>query len=401
MERTEVNAAEEKIAAGRADKAINLSYVRAYNVRLIMKILYEKPLSCLELSEKIGISDVGIRKIVKNLQANGMLRVAREENVFRKKGNQHIRYTIDPAYGFFLIIDFTHLSEAYEVFDYAGNLLFSRRIFSVPYEDVSDEDLLWVIGEIKRALTDWGIDCGKLLNIQICVPGQVDEKMRCFIVSHRFRRYENDGEGRFFRLFEDAFGVSVAAKNNVAYMALGELEKGSIGGYGSAVYFFVGYGIATSVLYNGKLVEGWRGYAGEIGGSKFGNDGTFSMNCSINRLKDKCAPYLETPDFAGLLKAYRAGGPVREIVLKSADVLGAFISMFSNFIGAEVAMIGGESLEYGEEYFGRVKNYVYSHTIPKTRVIVSALKNAAVLGALEEAKKRTIADYNERRSAEM
>ena len=44
--------------------------------------------------------------------------------------------------------------------------------------------------------------------------------------------------------------------------------------------------------------------------------------------------------------------------------------MFSNFIGAEVAMIGGESLEYGEEYFGRVKNYVYSHTIPKTRVIV-------------------------------
>ena len=25
-------------------------------------------------------------------------------------------------------------------------------------------------------------------------------------------------------------------------------------------------------------------------------------------------------------------------------------------------MIGGESLEYGEEYFGRVKNYVYSHT---------------------------------------
>ena len=90
MERTEVNAAEEKIAAGRADKAINLSYVRAYNVRLIMKILYEKPLSCLELSEKIGISDVGIRKIVKNLQANGMLRVAREENVLRKKGNQHI-----------------------------------------------------------------------------------------------------------------------------------------------------------------------------------------------------------------------------------------------------------------------------------------------------------------------
>ena len=100
-----------------------------------------------------------------------------------------------------------------------------------------------------------------------------------------------------------------------------------------------------------------------------------------------------------ILLPYRAGGPVREIILNSADVLAMFISTFSNLIGADVVMIGGEGLEYGAEYLDRVKKYVLSHTIAKAKVVPSARKNAAVFGALAEAKKRVIEDYNEKRRA--
>lgn len=381
------------------NRAIKLNYVREHNVALITSVLYERPLSCLELSGRIGISDVGVRKIVKELEAQGMLEVAPEENAPRKKGNQHIRYRVNAQYGFFLIVDFTHLNELYAVFDYAGNRILEKRGFDLPFLDVTDEDLANLIAEIKAALRAAGIEESRLLNVQLSVPGQIDEKNRCFTISHRFKNYENDGEGRFFRMFEEAFGAPVSAKNNVAYMALGEAEKGFASEYGCAIYLFVGYGIAATVLYGGEVVQGWRGYAGEIGGSKFGYDSTLSLNCSVKRLEDKCAPYLETVNFEGLLKAYRAGGPVREIILNSADVLAMFISTFSNLIGADVVMIGGEGLEYGAEYLDRVKKYVLSHTIAKAKVVPSARKNAAVFGALAEAKKRVIEDYNEKRRA--
>lgn len=118
------------------------------------------------------------------------------------------------------------------------------------------------------------------------------------------------------------------------------------------------------------------------------------------RLIIKCADYLETQDFDGLMKAYRTNETVRGIILGSADVLAMFISMFANLIGADVVMLGGESLEYGEDYLGRVKDYVRSHTIAKAEVYPSGLADAAVRGALAEAKKQVVADYNEKRRSE-
>lgn len=379
--------------------AIKLNYVREYNVDLILNLLYKQPLSCLEISEKIGISDVGVRKIVKQLETQGLLKIAQENELPRKKGNQHIRYTINAAFGVFLIIDFTHLSEKFTVFDYAGQCLLEKR-FSIPYVEVNDEDLCRLIQDIKKTISDVGLDKKRLLNIQLSVPGQIDEQARCFTISHRFKKYENDYSGLFFRIFEDAFGVSVFAKNNVAYMAMGETEHGFSSKYGSAIYIFAGYGIAASVLYKGNIVSGWRGYAGEIGGSKYGKDSTLSLNCSVLRLIYKCSPYLETQDFEGLMKAYRTNETVKSIILESAEVLGAFISAFANLIGSDIVMLGGESLNYGKEYLGKLTDYVKNHTIAKTDVLFSSLKDAAIWGALIEARKQVVADYNAKKRAE-
>lgn len=373
--------------------AIKLNYVREYNVGLIVNLLYKQSLSCLEISEKIGISDVGVHKIVKQLETQGLLKIVRGNELHRKKGNQHIRYTINPEFGIFLIIDFTHLSEKFTVFDYAGNCLLEKS-FSVPYDEVNDEDIGRLIENIKETFAEFGLDKKRLLNIQLSVPGQIDEQSRCFTISHRFKKYENDYSGLFFRLFEDAFGVAVCAKNNVAYMAMGEMEHGFSSQYGSAIYIFAGYGIAASVLYQGHIVSGWRDYAGEIGGSKYGKDSTLSMNCSVLRLIYKCSPYLETQDFEGLLNAYRTNETVKNIILESAEVLGSFISAFSNLIGADTVMIGGESLEYGERYLEKIKEYVKNHTIAKADVLFSSLKDAAICGALVSAREQVIADYN-------
>ena len=60
--------------AGRRKLALQTSYVREYNIKLITSCLYQEPLSCMELSKKIGISDVGIRKIIKELEGKNIVR---------------------------------------------------------------------------------------------------------------------------------------------------------------------------------------------------------------------------------------------------------------------------------------------------------------------------------------
>lgn len=43
-------------------KALQTNYVRDYNIKLIMSLLYKENLSCQELSKRIGISNNGVKK---------------------------------------------------------------------------------------------------------------------------------------------------------------------------------------------------------------------------------------------------------------------------------------------------------------------------------------------------
>ena len=118
--------------------------------------------------------------------------------------------------------------------------------------------------------------------------------------------FEGDEKGRIYKIFEDAFNAPVIMKNNVAFMALGESEvEGFESNYGMSLFLYVGYGIATSVLYKGKALSGWRGYAGEIGYNKFESGESLFSNVTVSYMIQKSKHYLKTPDIEGLKEAYK------------------------------------------------------------------------------------------------
>lgn len=369
--------------------ALQTNYVRDYNIKLIMSLLYKEHLSCQELSKKISISNNGVKKIILELEELKAVRLVDTRNEVKTKGNQHIRYEINGELGIFLIIDFTKTKESFAIYDFAGRKLYSESFYPpLVYTDESEFDDL--ILTIKQRIKELGLESKKILNVTISVVGQVDEENRCFTISSRFKLFENDNEGRMYSIFENAFNAPVIMKNNVAFMAIGESEAGFFSEHNMALFIFAGWGIASTVLYNNKPLVGWRGYAGEIGGNKIGEDTTLSLQASIKHNIKKCAQYLETPDFEGLLKAYETNDCVKEIVLNGAKVLATSIAHFCNLLGVDIVMLCGECTEFGEEYLETIQEIVLKQTITRAKVVCSRLKNLVEKGALSIAKKREI-----------
>lgn len=376
--------------AGKRKLALQTSYVREYNIKLITSCLYKEPLSCMELSKKIGISDVGIRKIIKELESRNIVRLAVEKNEIRTHGNQHIRYEINRDLGVFIIIDFTKPRETFAFYDFAGDKIYSER-FNPPQEYTNEKELKILIRRIKQRIKEYGLQDKKILNTTIAVTGQIDEEKRCFIHSGRFKMFEGDEKGRIYKIFEDAFNAPVIMKNNVAFMALGESEvEGFESNYGMSLFLYVGYGIATSVLYKGKALSGWRGYAGEIGYNKFESGESLFSNVTVSYMIQKSKQYLKTPNIEGLKEAYKENETVKEIVLKGAKLLAYSIGNIINLLGVDVVMLYGENFDLGEEYLNIIKEEICGKSVTKANIMLARLQNPAVAGALSVARKKII-----------
>lgn len=372
--------------------ALQTSYVREYNIKLITSCLYKEPLSCMELSEKIGISDVGIRKIIKELESRNIVRLATARNEIKTQGNQHIRYEINSDLGVFIIIDFTKPRETFALYDFAGNKIYSER-FNPPQEYTDEKELKVLIGRIKKRLKDYGLTDKKILNTTIAVTGQIDEEKHCFIHSGRFKIFEGDEQGRIYKIFEDAFNAPVTMKNNVAFMALGESEMGGFeSNYGMSLFLYVGYGIATSVLHKGKALSGWRGYAGEIGYNKFESGESLFSNVTVSYMIQKSKPYLQTLDIEGLKQAYQENEKVKQIVLNGAKLLAYSIGNIINLLGVDVVMLYGENFDLGEEYINIIREEICKKSVTKANIMFARLQNPAVEGALSVARKKIIED---------
>ena len=80
----------------------------------------------------------------------------------------------------------------------------------------------------------------------------------------------------FKRLFPD---ILVAAENDANVAALGEQWKGSGKGFSKLVMLTLGTGVGGGIIVNGRLVNGARGMAGELGHMRVNFSETDQCNC--------------------------------------------------------------------------------------------------------------------------
>jgi glucokinase len=217
------------------------------------------------------------------------------------------------------------------------------------------------------------------------------------------------------------FGVPVAVGNDVEVAALGEDLHGSGRGYNNFVCVFVGTGIGSGVVQNGRLYTGLTGTAGEIGhmtiqagGRLCGCGGrgcleAYASRTAITRaimaeihhgrpsvLADEAARQLksgETVIRSGILAAaiQQKDELVIEIITEAANYLGYGLGSVMNFYNPDCIILGGGVIEAIDLLFEtavhRARTTALAASAHKTPIIraklgdFSGVVGAACLGA--------------------
>lgn len=373
-----------------AEKAINLQNLREHNVDIITNLLSEKPMSCLELAYKINISDVAVNKIIKQLRAINMVVQNADTENKRKKGGQHIRYSLNPYVGIYICVDFTHNNDRIIVYDFSGRKIIDYYLKGTLYVQTIEE-VERIICDLKRRVDEiLPTYSNNILSVVLSIPGQVRPD-NSILFSGKFKDFPDK---KLNDMFEEAFHCNVIIKNNVHFMALGEYENGSLTSEcNSATYLYLAYGIASCVLIDGKIVTGWEGYAGEIGGNFVYPNNTMSQLCSIVRLLEKAKPIIGKCNFEEFLEAYKSNEEIHKLVIESAKVVAAFIVNSSNLIGCNLFMISGDALRFGEEYIDTICSVVNRRSVNHARVIISTSTESPFFGMMKIAKDYARLDY--------
>jgi len=217
------------------------------------------------------------------------------------------------------------------------------------------------------------------------------------------------------------FGKPVAVGNDVEVAALGEYIYGSGRGYSTFVVMFVGTGIGSGIVQNGRLYAGLTGTAGEVGhmtiqaGGRIcpcGSRGcleAYASRTAITRaimaeihhgrtsvLAEEAELQLtegETIIRSGLLASAlnRGDALVNEIITEAADFLGYGLASVMNFYNPECIILGGGVIEAIDLLFERAVHRARITALAdpgrKTKIIraklgdFSGVVGAACLGA--------------------
>ena len=121
-----------------------------------------------------------------------------------------------------------------------------------------------IIPDIAAAVKDHmkanDLSCEDVIGLGVGVPGAVLE-------FSKVNECVNLGWGSVdvAKELSELTGCAVKATNDANAAALGEIWMGAAADYNSAVMITLGTGVGGGVIVDGKIIDGSRGYAGEIG----------------------------------------------------------------------------------------------------------------------------------------
>jgi glucokinase-like ROK family protein len=246
------------------------------------------------------------------------------------------------------------------------------------------------------------------------VPGLVDQESGVCVLA------PNLG-WRDFPLREalaEAIDMPVIANNITQAAAVAEGRLGAARGARSFVWLYVGSGVGSGVVIDGRVFYGRRGFSGEIGHCPVVEDGppcgcgrrgcleTVASAMALGRAAEAARAAgeptvlsaMEGPlDAGAIAAAARDGDSVAgRILAEVSEHIGRGISYLLNVLNPEMIVIGGSVAQAGDALFEAVRASVARHALlPKgVEIVPSALGDRAELtGAVLLAMDQNVRSY--------
>ncbi len=244
-----------------------------------------------------------------------------------------------------------------------GKTILGRSKKPTPAKDGAEAILVAIVASIDEALAASGLNRDDVAGIGIGSPGplDVDTGVVLFSANLNVRDFPLAPE------ISKRIGKPTLLQNDVRVGGYGEFRLGAGQGYKNILAAFVGTGIGGCLIFDGKIVEGATGNAGELGHivlkvggpqCNCGNRGcmeAFSSRTAIARrvLKevrkghstllaskvDKKSGRIKSGDLAA---AVAANDPIAlKEVHRAAHYLGLGLGGLVNVFGPEIVIIGG------------------------------------------------------------
>lgn len=236
--------------------------LRNLNERAVLKrLLSEGPLTRMELEAFTGLSKPAMSELLRRLEAASLIR--RDGEKAGSFGPKAGLWCIEAASAFVGGIDVSVHGIRAAVADVTGRTIAVSNRHCEPGERYdAQERLIAVIDDVARQA---GISPLEIDQLVVGLPGIVDTE------SGNLRKGQQLPNWQGFHIPEALESVAghrrVIIENDVNLVALEEMSAGAAQGVQSFILFWIGDGVGAGAVVGGKLLRGYTGMAGELGGT--------------------------------------------------------------------------------------------------------------------------------------
>ena len=257
------------------------------------------------------------------------------------------------------------------------------------------EGIYELLEESRKTLAD-------ISSIGVGAAGQIDRQNGILIAAANLDCYDLNIKG----ILSEKFNIPVFVGNDVEIAAIGEQKFGAGKGCNDFVCVFVGTGVGSAIIKDGKIITGATGTAGEIGHIIVDLNGrqcscgahgcleAYASRSAIERRiegalkkgrKSCIFDYLETGKSITSSMIQKSIEREDELVLQcvteASEYLSGGIASIINFVNPELVILGGGLIE--------AVDYFYQKTIKKARA-----KSLPVPAEKIQFKKAMLGDYS-------
>ena len=259
-----------------------------------------------------------------------------------------------------------------------------------------------LIESIEELLAESKIPKDEISSIGVGAAGQIDRENGVIIGAPNLDCFDVNIK----KVLTEHFSIPVFVGNDVEIAAIGEQKFGAGKGCNDFVCIFVGTGIGSAIVKNGKIIYGATGTAGEIGhiivdlngrqcgcGAHGCLEAYASRSAIETRIENKkkkgrqsvIQDYLEpgkSITSSMIQKSIeREDELVLQCVTEAAEYLSGGVASVINFVNPQLIILGGGLIE--------AVDYFYQKTIKKARA-----KSLPVPAAKIEFRKAALGDYS-------
>ena len=259
-----------------------------------------------------------------------------------------------------------------------------------------------MIEGIEELIKESKVSIEDISSIGVGAAGQVDRENGILIGAPNLDCYDLNIREHLTSHFD----IPVYLGNDVEIAAMGEMKFGAAKGCDDLVCIFVGTGVGSSIIKNGKIIHGATGTAGEIGHMivdlngrqcACGAHGCLEAYASRSAIEKRIEGALRKGRHSVILDYLGSGKSISssmiqksierddELVIQCVDEASQYLSggiaSIINFINPKLIILGGGLIE--------AVDYFYRNTIKKARA-----KSLPVPATKIEFKKAALGDFS-------